>query len=174
MAGMRPVWILVTLVACSRERALIEACDGREEPDACQVLSARYAYGDGLPKDPARAITYAARARELCARPGVDASKCSLVRGAVPLTVDPQAPVAVASAVLDIVVFADGKTTADGTVVDDDALRAIARVRVTANPDFRAVVRADKDALHGRVVQILDALKQAGVTKIAFAVGPTK
>jgi len=170
---MRPLWMLVALVACSRERALKEACEVREEPDACEVLAARYAYGDGLPKDPARAITYRARASELCARPGADATKCVGVRGTAPLTLDPKAPVAAAAEVLDVVIFADGRTSADGKVVDDDALRALVRARVHADPELHVVIRADKGATHGRVVQILEDLKQEGVTKFAFAVGPT-
>ena len=37
----------------------------------------------------------------------------------------------------------------------------------------RAVIRADRKASHGRVIEVLDVLKRAGVKKIAFAVNPT-
>ena len=35
------------------------------------------------------------------------------------------------------------------------------------------MIRADKKVEHGRVIHVLDLLKQAGVAKIAFAVAPT-
>jgi len=40
------------------------------------------------------------------------------------------------------------------------------------NKDLRAVIRADKTVEHGRVIHVLDLLKQAGIAKIAFAVTP--
>ena len=38
------------------------------------------------------------------------------------------------------------------------------------SPDLRAILRADASVPHGRVIRVLDLLKQAGVTKIAFGV----
>jgi hypothetical protein len=169
---MRPLWFVLAVVACSRETALKQACEEREQPDACEVLAARYAYGDGVPKDGARAVDYATRASEICKRPGADRAKCALVRTTSAIPVDPP-PASVSSPTLSIVLFADGRTTADGAAVsNDDALRALARSRVAASADMRAVISADKDVPHGRVVQVLEALKQSGITKIAFSVSP--
>lgn len=40
---------------------------------------------------------------------------------------------------------------------------------VKANPDVMVVLQADKDVKHGRVVEVMDAIKGAGATKMAVA-----
>jgi biopolymer transport protein ExbD len=60
----------------------------------------------------------------------------------------------------------------DKAIHDDRALLELAREAVAANPDVRAVIRADASAQHGRVIHVLDLLKQAGLAKIAFGVAP--
>lgn len=68
-----------------------------------------------------------------------------------------------------------GKTFVDSKEVATDAVvLAMARDALEKNPDIRAVIRADKTVEHGRVIQVLDFLKQAKLSKIAFAVSPTK
>jgi biopolymer transport protein ExbD len=68
----------------------------------------------------------------------------------------------------------DGKTRVDSLVVPaDDSISDLARQARAKNKDVRAVIRADKKVEHGRVIRVLDLLKQAGVAKIAFAVTPT-
>jgi biopolymer transport protein ExbD len=37
---------------------------------------------------------------------------------------------------------------------------------------MRVVIRADKKVEHGRVIRVLDILKQAGLAKFAFGVAP--
>lgn len=67
----------------------------------------------------------------------------------------------------------DGKTRVDSlAVANDDAIPELARQAKSKNKDIRAVIRADKKVEHGRVIRVLDLLKQEGVTKIAFAVTP--
>ena len=48
----------------------------------------------------------------------------------------------------------------------------LAKEALAKNQDLRAVIRADKTVQHGRVIRVLDLLKQAGVAKIAFGVQP--
>jgi biopolymer transport protein ExbD len=68
----------------------------------------------------------------------------------------------------------DGKTRVDSQAVPtDDAISELAKQAKVKNKDIRAVIRADKKVEHGRVIRVLDLLKQAGVAKIAFAVTPT-
>jgi biopolymer transport protein ExbD len=68
----------------------------------------------------------------------------------------------------------DGKTRVDSQAVpSDDSISELARQARGKNKDIRAVIRADKKVEHGRVIRVLDLLKQAGVAKIAFAVAPT-
>ena len=67
----------------------------------------------------------------------------------------------------------DGKTVVDSQFVQsDDAITELAAKGRTKNPDLRAVIRADKKVEHGRVIHVLDLLKRAGISKIAFAVSP--
>lgn len=75
---------------------------------------------------------------------------------------------------LNVDLHADGTLVVnDARVPADDALLARAREAVAKSPDLRAVIRADGSVTHGRVVRVLDLLKQAGITKIAFGVSTT-
>ena len=68
----------------------------------------------------------------------------------------------------------DGKTRVDSlAVASDDSISELAKQAKAKNKEIRAVIRADKKVEHGRVIRVLDLLKQAGVAKIAFAVAPT-
>jgi biopolymer transport protein ExbD len=68
----------------------------------------------------------------------------------------------------------DGKTRVDSQfVTDDESVAQLAREAKGKSKDLRAVIRADKKVEHGRVIHVLDLLKQAGVAKIAFAVAPS-
>lgn len=51
-----------------------------------------------------------------------------------------------------------------------DALSALARAHAARDPEARATIQADRSVSHGTVIGVLDALKQAGVTRIAFGV----
>jgi len=75
--------------------------------------------------------------------------------------------------VFSIILAADGRTLVDGKMLaNDDAILAVARETQTQHPDLRAVIKADSAVTHGRVIHVLDLLKQAHVTKIAFGVTP--
>jgi biopolymer transport protein ExbD len=69
----------------------------------------------------------------------------------------------------------DGKTRIDSmAVASDDAISELARQAKAKNKDIRAVLRIDKKVEHGRVIRVMDLLKQAGVSRLAFAVTPTQ
>lgn len=69
----------------------------------------------------------------------------------------------------------DGKTRVDSMAVDaDDSVLELAKQARAKNKDIRAVIRADKKVEHGRVIRVMDLLKQAGVARLAFAVTPTQ
>ena len=55
---------------------------------------------------------------------------------------------------------------------NDDAVLPLAKEELAKTPDLRAVIRADTTVQHGRVIRVLDLLKQGGVSKIAFGVSP--
>ena len=76
--------------------------------------------------------------------------------------------------VFSVELTVDGKTRVDSLAVPgDDSISELARQAKSKNKEVRAVIRADKKVEHGRVIRVLDLLKQAGVAKIAFAVAPT-
>jgi biopolymer transport protein ExbD len=71
---------------------------------------------------------------------------------------------------MSIELAANGATVVDSkTQSADDAIYALAKDAHTKNPDIRVVIRADQSVQHGRVIHVLDLLKQANVAKIAFA-----
>lgn len=75
--------------------------------------------------------------------------------------------------VFSIVLAADGRVMVDtNQIANDDAILPLARTAQTSHPDLRAVIKADAAVTHGRVIHVLDLLKQAHVSKIAFGVTP--
>jgi biopolymer transport protein ExbD len=80
--------------------------------------------------------------------------------------------------VFSVVLAADGQTLVNSTVLsNDDAILPLAKDALSKNKDLRAVIKADSQVAHGRVIHVLDLLKQAQILKIAFGVvspGPTK
>jgi biopolymer transport protein TolR len=67
----------------------------------------------------------------------------------------------------------DGLTRINGQPVSADAeFLSRARTEHQGHPDLRAVIQADGEVHHARVVKTMDLLSQAGVTQIAFAVQP--
>jgi biopolymer transport protein ExbD len=75
--------------------------------------------------------------------------------------------------VFSIVLAADGRAMVDSQAIpNDDAILQLARDAAAAHSDLRAVIKADASVTHGRVIHVLDLLKQAKVNKIAFGVTP--
>jgi biopolymer transport protein ExbD len=75
--------------------------------------------------------------------------------------------------VFSIILATDGRVMVDSNqVANDDAILPLARNAQTQHPDLRVVIKADAAVTHGRVIHVLDLLKQAHVTKIAFGVSP--
>ena len=71
---------------------------------------------------------------------------------------------------LNITIGSDGKINLDGKFVDDQEVLAKALEEVKKNPEAQAVISADKDVPHGRVVSVLDIVKGAGVKKFAISI----
>jgi biopolymer transport protein ExbD len=75
--------------------------------------------------------------------------------------------------VFSIILAADGRALVDSKPIpNDDAILQMARDAAVAHSDLRAVIKADAAVTHGRVIHVLDLLKQAKVNKIAFGVTP--
>ena len=71
---------------------------------------------------------------------------------------------------LNLALTADGRINMNGAFVDDAAVSAKAKEESEKNPDVQAIISADKDVPHGKVVSLLDIVKTAGVKKFAISI----
>lgn len=141
---------------------------------ACEELFARYLIGEGVEPSPERARSYQQRAWELrmsgCTQ-GRETDCRHLPGQTTPMPLalaptDPSAPTPVEPARRVVTVDAKGAITVDGqTVTDLD--RELPR---HCGAGEAAVVAADQRVAYREVVQLLDALKKAGCTRISFAI----
>jgi biopolymer transport protein ExbD len=95
---------------------------------------------------------------------------------AIPMQVPHASNRAAAQSTLAVGIAANGALTLDGVPAADlPALVRRARERAGAVPgDAHAIIAASPSATHGAVIGAIDALRSAGVTKIAFAVEPRR
>jgi len=59
------------------------------------------------------------------------------------------------------------------SLATDDAIKLQAEQELAQHPDLRAVIQADGEVPHRRVIHVMDLLSQAQVNNIAFAVDVT-
>lgn len=71
---------------------------------------------------------------------------------------------------LNIAIASDGRVVLDGKDATDADITKAASDEIAKNPDIQAIISADKDVPHGRVVTILDVVKAAGVKKFAISI----
>jgi biopolymer transport protein ExbD len=72
--------------------------------------------------------------------------------------------------VLNVVVDAKGEVLANGEKVQGDAdLKSRAGQALKANPELRTVISASAATSHGNVMHVLDTVRDAGITRVAFA-----
>ncbi|MDH5185506.1 MAG: biopolymer transporter ExbD [candidate division WOR-3 bacterium] len=62
-----------------------------------------------------------------------------------------------------------GRTTINDNLLDLRGVTSVMAGKFRDNPDLIAVIRADQDIEYGKVNDILEALKEAGVLKVTFA-----
>lgn len=91
----------------------------------------------------------------------------------VPLDLPKAATGSEIQTVFSVILASDGSTQVDSKVVgNDDAIFELAKTAHGKNADLRAVIKADTAVPHGRVIHVLDLLKQAQISKVAFGVSP--
>lgn len=71
---------------------------------------------------------------------------------------------------LNIALTADGKANLNGKFVEDAEISAKSSEELKKDPEVQAIISADKNVPHGRVVGILDIVKSAGVKKFAISI----
>ncbi len=92
---------------------------------------------------------------------------------AIPMKLPTASSANAIESVLRVAIDDGGRMTLDGLPVADGpalARAASAKARAGAGADTRAVIAASRSASHGAVVGAMDALRSAGIDKIAFAV----
>jgi len=96
-----------------------------------------------------------------------------IVSQAMPLDLPKAASGKEVQMVFSVELRSNGDLVVDGKKLPNaDALLPLAKEAQAKTPDLRAVIRAESTVQHGRVMQSLDVLKRAGVSKIAFGVTP--
>lgn len=71
---------------------------------------------------------------------------------------------------LSITISADGSLALNGKSTTSDAISAYSQELAAKRPDVQAIISADKDVSHGKVVGIIDAVKSGGVKKFAITI----
>jgi biopolymer transport protein ExbD len=88
----------------------------------------------------------------------------------IPLDLPKAATAGAAQSVLNLSIDAKGNVLANGAPVRDRSeLGQRARELLREDPGLRALISAATDAHHGSVLGVMDGLREAGLTKIAFA-----
>ncbi len=79
---------------------------------------------------------------------------------------------------VSVTIDQSGAIFADTRPVNEQALVAYMSEKKRENPEVRAIIAADQRVAHGRVVQVIDLVRQAGVSKFAIQTqtpgGPTE
>lgn len=69
-----------------------------------------------------------------------------------------------------IAIKKDGEVQYENQEVSLDRLEGILAAAFSENQDAIVVIRADRDAKHGRVVEVMDLAKKIGFSKLAIAI----
>jgi biopolymer transport protein ExbD len=89
----------------------------------------------------------------------------------IPLNLPRSATGEVVQTIFSIGLGRDGSTSVNGRrLTSDEEIKELARSALAAQPQLRAVLQADGQVMHERVIHVVDLLSQAGVSQIAFGV----
>lgn len=77
---------------------------------------------------------------------------------------------------LSVAILTDGRLVLAGNVVSEEELQAALQKAQTENPNTLVIVQADEGVPHGKVVQVMEMAKGAGLAQLAIGVreGPGK
>ncbi len=72
--------------------------------------------------------------------------------------------------VLNVSIDAQGRVLANGAeLANDAALKSSAARALHDDPELRTVISASASVNHGKVMHVLDTVRDAGITRVAFA-----
>jgi biopolymer transport protein TolR len=98
-----------------------------------------------------------------------------IVTPAVPLDLPHAAHGEEVQVVLSVILPVSGPILVNGAALpNEEALEDKARAALAGDPELRAVIQADGQVPHWRVIRALDQLKGAGLTRIAFGALPVE
>jgi biopolymer transport protein ExbD len=100
------------------------------------------------------------------------ASLAMTVHGGIPVNLPKAAKAEAARAPVSISVARDGVVYLEREAIEPAELTARLQARSRTEPDVAVVIEADTEVLHGRVVDVMDAVRVAGIGKLAIAVTP--
>lgn len=69
-----------------------------------------------------------------------------------------------------VVIQANGQVSLNGKASSEDALKQYSQQMSAQKADIQAIIAADKNVPHGRVVGIIDAIKSGGVKRFAITI----
>lgn len=69
---------------------------------------------------------------------------------------------------LILIIPVSGKISANGTLIEDDQLDNMFRRAFLDDKNTQVVIQADKGVQHGRVVNVMERAKAAGLTRLAI------
>lgn len=69
-----------------------------------------------------------------------------------------------------ITMSGDGRIFLNNKETDLAGILTAAQTEVSKNPEIQAIISADKDVAHGKVVSVMDTVKQGGVKKFAISI----
>jgi biopolymer transport protein ExbD len=100
------------------------------------------------------------------------ASLAMTVHGGIPVNLPKAARAEAAKTPVSVSISREGVIYLEREPLEPAQLTARLQARAGAEPDLAVVIEADTDVRHGRVVDVMDAARLAGVGKLAIAVTP--
>jgi len=77
-------------------------------------------------------------------------------------------------AALNVSIDAKGELFLNGKSTTEADITAYSKELVATKPETQAIIAADKDVPHGRVIAVIDAIKTGGVHKFAISIDKKK
>lgn len=71
---------------------------------------------------------------------------------------------------LSVSIDKSGDIYMNGKKASVEELSAETKTQIAQNPELQAIVSADSEVSHGRVIEVIDAVKSSGVTKFAISI----
>jgi biopolymer transport protein ExbD len=95
-----------------------------------------------------------------------------VVSRAVPMDLPKAATGGEVQQIFSVLLLPDQSIQVAGEKLDDAQLLARAKAALAQSPELRAIIDADGNVPHHRVMATLDVLRQAGLARVAFGVSP--